>query len=250
MIEVRNLSKRHGGTLAVDRLSFTVRPGRVTAFLGPNGAGKTTTLRMILGLARPDAGQALINGRPYAALPEPLRRVGALPAAGGAHRGRRARDHVRWLALTHGIPRARVAEVMELTGAAAFARRRAGALSLGMGQRLGLAAALLGDPEVLVLDEPGNGLDPEGIRWLRGLLRGLAAEGRTVLVSSHLMAETALTADHVLVLAGGRLLADTSTRDLAGGGGAAELEESFFRLTASARGGTAPGPGARGGEPA
>ncbi|WP_461035198.1 ABC transporter ATP-binding protein [Streptomyces mayteni] len=212
MIDVHELSRTYGDTVAVDRLSFTVRPGRVTGFLGPNGAGKSTTLRMILGLERPSGGTALIDGRPYRELDRPLRRVGALLAAGDTHHGRRAADHLRWLARAGDIPEARVARVLELTGLASVARRRTGGFSLGMAQRLGIAAALLGDPRVLLLDEPVNGLDPEGVVWLRTLLRELAAEGRTVLLASHLMSEMALTAEQLIVIGRGRLLADASVR--------------------------------------
>ena len=214
MIEVRELTKRYGRTLAVDGLSFTVRPGRVTGFLGPNGAGKSTTLRMILGLDRPSGGTATVGGRPYAELTEPLRRVGALLDAHALHPGRTARAHLLALAVSNGIPARRVGEVLEETGLAAVAGRRTGGFSLGMAQRLGIAAALLGDPGVLVLDEPVNGLDPEGIRWARTLMRSLAAEGRTVLVSSHLMSEMERTADHLVVIGRGRLLADLPLRDL------------------------------------
>ncbi|GLY74500.1 ABC transporter ATP-binding protein [Actinoallomurus iriomotensis] len=210
VIEVRNLSKRYGETVAVEDLSFTVRPGRVTGFLGPNGAGKSTTMRMILGLDRPTGGRALIDGEPFARLAEPLRRVGALLETTAAHGGRRARDHLRWLARSNRIPERRTAEVLRMTGLENVARRRVKGFSLGMGRRLGLAAALLGDPAVLLLDEPLNGLDPQGILWMRNLMRDLAAEGRTVFVSSHLMSEMALTADHLVVIAGGRLLADTT----------------------------------------
>ena len=217
--------------VAVDRLSFTLRPGQVTAFLGPNGAGKSTTLRMILGLDRPTAGQVLFDGALYQDLRTPLRKVGALLEGGAAHGGRRADQHLRWLARSNGIPTTRVREVLTLVGLADVARRRVGGFSLGMTQRLGLAAALLGDPPLLLLDEPTNGLDPEGIRWLRTLLRSLAAEGRTVLVSSHLMGETALTADHVLVIARGRLLADAGLKELIGGAGSGTLEDAFLRLT-------------------
>ncbi|SEF49639.1 ABC-2 type transport system ATP-binding protein [Thermomonospora echinospora] len=213
MIEVRDLTKRYGRKLAVDGLSFSVRPGRITGFLGPNGAGKSATLRMLLGLDRPTAGRALIDGRPYRELPDPLRRVGALVEPGGVHRGRRARHHLLWLARSNRIPAARVREVIELTGLGPAAGRRAGGFSLGMAQRLGIAAALLGDPPVLLFDEPVNGLDPEGVVWIRTLMRGLAAEGRTVFVSSHLMSEMALTADHLIVIGRGRLLADTAMAD-------------------------------------
>ncbi|MEU2631334.1 ABC transporter ATP-binding protein [Kitasatospora sp. NPDC007106] len=211
MIEVRNLTKRYGATTAVDGLDFRVEPGRVTGFLGPNGAGKSTTLRMVLGLDRPTAGEALVHGRPYAELETPLRRVGALLDAHAVHGGRTARGHLRWLAASNGLPRRRIDEVLQQVGLAEAADRRIKGFSLGMRQRLGVAAALLGDPPVLLLDEPVNGLDPEGIRWIRTLLRGLAGEGRAVLVSSHLMAEMALTADHLVVVGRGRLLADLST---------------------------------------
>ncbi|MFD5320997.1 ABC transporter ATP-binding protein [Streptomyces sp. NPDC127098] len=219
MIDVHELSRSFGDTVAVDRLTCTVRPGLVTGFLGPNGAGKSTTLRMILGLERPTAGEALIAGVPYRELDRPLRRVGALLSAGDVHRGRRAVDHLRWLARAGGIPEARVGRVLALTGLTPVARRRAGGFSLGMGQRLGIAAALLGDPEVLVLDEPVNGLDPEGVVWLRTLLRELAAEGRTVLLASHLMSEMALTADRLLVIGRGRLLADASVPEFVAANG-------------------------------
>ncbi|NEC36018.1 ABC transporter ATP-binding protein [Streptomyces rubrogriseus] len=212
-IDVRDLTKEYGTRRAVDGLSFTVRPGRVTGFLGPNGAGKSTTMRLVLGLGRPTAGTATVGGRPYAALEEPLRLVGALLDADCAHGSRTARDHLRVLAASNRLPARRVDEVMEQTGIAAVARRRVKTYSLGMRQRLGIAAALLGDPEVVMLDEPSNGLDPEGIIWIRGLLRGLAAEGRTVLVSSHLMNETASFVDHLVVLGRGRLLADTPMRE-------------------------------------
>ncbi|WP_203984963.1 ABC transporter ATP-binding protein [Sphaerisporangium rufum] len=208
MIEVRELTKRYGDTVAVDGLSFTVRPGRVTGFLGPNGAGKTTTMRMVLGLDRPAAGRALVDGRPYREHARPLCRAGALLDGRGLHPGRSAYAHLLWLARSNGIARSRVGEVLALTGLSGVARRRAGGFSLGMTQRLGIAAALLGDPPVLLFDEPVNGLDPDGVRWIRTLMKDLAAEGRTVLVSSHMMAETALTADHLVVIARGRLLAD------------------------------------------
>jgi ABC-2 type transport system ATP-binding protein len=229
MIEVRRLSKRYGSTVAVDRLSFAVRPGVVTGFLGPNGSGKSTTMRLILGLDRADAGQARIGGRRYRELGWPLREVGALLEARAFHPGRSARAHLWALAASNGIPRSRVEEVLGFVGLADAGGRRAGKFSLGMGQRLGIAAALLGDPGVLLLDEPVNGLDPEGIRWIRGLLRSLAAEGRTVLVSSHLIGELALTADQVVVIGQGRLLADTSVAELSAR--SASLEEAFFELT-------------------
>jgi ABC-2 type transport system ATP-binding protein len=229
MIEVRGLSKRYGATVAVDGLSFDVRPGVVTGFLGPNGSGKSTTMRLLLGLDAPDAGQARINGHRYRELAWPLREVGALLEARAFHPGRTARAHLEALAAGNGIPRSRVEEVLGLVGLAEAAGRRAGRFSLGMGQRLGIAAALLGDPGVLLLDEPVNGLDPEGIRWIRRLLRSLAAEGRTVFVSSHLIGEMASTADRVVVIGRGRLLADTSVAELSAG--AASLEEAFFELT-------------------
>ncbi|MYS15304.1 ATP-binding cassette domain-containing protein [Streptomyces sp. SID4982] len=212
-IELRDLTKEYGGRRAVDRLTVTVRPGRVTGFLGPNGAGKSTTMRLVLGLDRPTSGTATLGGRHYAELRDPLRRVGALLDANAAHGSRTAHDHLLALAVSNRLPAARVGEVLERTGLASVARRRVRTFSLGMRQRLGIAAALLGDPEVILLDEPANGLDPEGIAWVRSLLRGLAAEGRTVLVSSHLMGETAAFADHLVVLGRGRLLADTPVRD-------------------------------------
>ncbi|MEU1702887.1 ABC transporter ATP-binding protein [Streptomyces sp. NRRL S-1314] len=212
-IDVRDLTKEYGTARAVDHLTFTVPPGRVTGFLGPNGAGKSTTMRLVLGLDHPTSGSAGLGGRPYASLRDPLRRVGALLDAGAAHGSRTGRDHLRVLAATHRIPDRRVDEVLEETGLGPAARRRARTYSLGMRQRLGIAAALLGDPEVVMLDEPSNGLDPEGIVWIRGLLRRLADDGRTVLVSSHLMTETAAFADHLVILGRGRLLADTPVRE-------------------------------------
>jgi ABC-2 type transport system ATP-binding protein len=232
MIEVRELSKRYGAAVAVDRLSFDARPGAVTGFLGPNGAGKSTTMRMLLGLDEPDSGRALIGGRRYRELPWPLREVGALLEARAFHPGRSARDHLAALAAAGGIPRPRVEEVLGLVGLEGVAGRRAGTLSLGMGQRLGIAAALLGDPGVLLLDEPVNGLDPEGIRWMRTLLRSLAAEGRVVLVSSHLIGEMALTAERLVVVARGRLLAQTTVTELSAR--STSLEEAFLELTADA----------------
>jgi ABC-2 type transport system ATP-binding protein len=213
-IEVRELRKHYGGTVAVDGLSFTVGPGQVTGFVGPNGAGKSTTMRMILGLDAPDGGTALVGGRPYRALRTPLRHVGALLDAGAVHPGRRARDHLLWMAQYSGLPRQRVDELLDLVGLATVAGKRAGGFSLGMRQRLGIAAALLGDPPVLMFDEPVNGLDPEGIHWIRGFLRSLAAEGRAILVSSHLMSELQDTAHHLIVIGRGRLIADTSVDDL------------------------------------
>jgi ABC-2 type transport system ATP-binding protein len=216
MIEARGLTKRYGDRVAVDHLTFDVRPGRVTGFLGPNGAGKSTTIRMIMGLDRPDAGRVTVNGRRYADHAAPLHEVGALLEARAVHSGRSAYHHLLALAATTGISRRRVREVIELVGLDEVARKRAGGFSLGMGQRLGIASALLGDPATLVLDEPVNGLDPEGIRWIRSLLRSLAAEGRTILVSSHLMSEMALTADHLIVVGRGRLIADLSVAELTG----------------------------------
>ncbi|MEU8621068.1 ATP-binding cassette domain-containing protein [Streptomyces sp. NPDC048623] len=214
MIEVSGLMKSYGGRRVLDGLSFTAAPGRVTAFLGPNGAGKSTTLRMVLGLGTPDAGHALVGGVRYAELRDPLRTVGALLDASACHPARSPRAHLSWLARTHRIPRARVEEVLDLVGLGPAARRPVRGFSLGMRQRLGIAVALLGDPGTLILDEPMNGLDPEGIQWLRGLLRALADDGRTVLVSSHLMREMAATADHVLVIGRGRVLADGSLASL------------------------------------
>ncbi|MFD8305918.1 ABC transporter ATP-binding protein [Streptomyces sp. NPDC059690] len=212
-IDVQNLTKEYGSRRAVDDLTFSVRPGRVTGFLGPNGAGKSTTMRLVLGLDRPTSGTATIGSRSYAGLREPLRHVGALLDAHAAHGSRTGRDHLRTLATSNRISDRRVDEVLEETGIATAARRRVRTYSLGMRQRLGIAAALLGDPEVVMLDEPSNGLDPEGIVWIRALLRRLAAQGRTVLVSSHLMNETASFADHLVVLGRGRLLADTPMRE-------------------------------------
>ena len=214
MIEVRDLRKSYGRTVAVDGLSFTVAPGQVTGFVGPNGAGKSATIRMILGLDAPDAGTAYIGGRPYAALRTPLCEVGSLLDAAALHPGRRACDHLRWIAQANGLPAGRVETLIDLVGLRDDARKPAGSLSLGMRQRLGLAGALLGDPPVLLLDEPINGLDPDGIGWIRGLLRRLAAEGRAVLVSSHLMSELEGSADHLVVIGRGRLIADVAVRDL------------------------------------
>ncbi|MGB7685163.1 MAG: ATP-binding cassette domain-containing protein [Solirubrobacterales bacterium] len=214
MIEIREVTKRYGGTVAVDRLSFTVRPGVVTGFLGPNGAGKSTAMRLITGLDAPTSGTALVNGRSYAEHRAPLREVGLLLEAKAFHPGRTARNHLRTLATTHGIGEARVEEVIELTGLHAVRDTRAGGFSLGMSQRLGIACALLGDPATVILDEPVNGLDPEGVLWARTLLRDLAAEGRTVFLSSHLMSEMALTADHLIVVGRGRLIADLPMQEL------------------------------------
>jgi len=214
MIEAKQLTKRFGPKAAVDDLTFTVAPGTVTGFLGPNGSGKSTTMRMIVGLDLPTRGGVTVNGRRYADHPAPLHEVGALLEARAVHTGRTAENHLLALAATHAIPRRRVDEVIDLVGLGEVARKRVGAFSLGMGQRLGIAAALLGDPSTLILDEPVNGLDPEGIRWVRNLLKSLAAEGRTVFVSSHLMSEMAQTADHVIVIGRGRLIADVSMDEL------------------------------------
>jgi ABC-2 type transport system ATP-binding protein len=213
MIEARGLSKRYGDKLAVDDLTFDVQPGIVTGFLGPNGAGKSTTMRMILGLDAPSSGTVTVNGKPYREHPDPLSEVGALLEARSIHTGRSAFNHLLALAQTSGIPRSRVDEVIDAVGLREVARKRAGGFSLGMGQRLGIATALLGNPRTIILDEPVNGLDPEGIRWIRDLLKGLAAEGRTVFVSSHLMSEMAQTASHLIVIGRGRLIADTSVED-------------------------------------
>ena len=213
MIQARGLTKVYDGKPAVNDLTFTVEPGRVTGFLGPNGAGKSTTMRMIVGLAEPTSGSVTVNGRDYRTLSAPLHEVGALLEAKAVHTGRSAFDHLLALAQTHGISRGRVNEVIEMVGIGDVARKRVGGFSLGMGQRLGIAVALLGDPGVLVLDEPVNGLDPEGIKWIRDLLRHLASQGRTVFVSSHLMSEMALTAEHLIVVGRGRLVADESVSD-------------------------------------
>jgi ABC-2 type transport system ATP-binding protein len=213
MIEARDLTKRYGDKLAVDHLSFTVEPGRVTGFLGPNGAGKSTTMRLILALDHPNSGTATINGRRYADLAQPLRTVGALLEARAMHPGRSAHDHLLFLAQTQGLPASRVDQVLDLVGLREVARKRTGGYSLGMGQRVGIAVAMLGDPQVLMLDEPVNGLDPEGILWIRNLMKQLAAEGRTVFVSSHLMNEMAVTADHLIVIGRGKLIADCSTQE-------------------------------------
>jgi ABC-2 type transport system ATP-binding protein len=214
VIEVENLTKRYGDRVAVEDLSFVVKPGVVTGFLGPNGSGKSTTMRLILGLDAPTAGTALVGGRAYRDIPDPLHEIGAMLEAHAIHTGRSARNHLRALAATHNISDGRVEEVIDLVGLTEVARKRVGTFSLGMGQRLGIASSLLGDPKTVVLDEPVNGLDPEGIRWVRDTFRAFADEGRTVLVSSHLLSEMALTADHLLVLGRGQLIADASTRDL------------------------------------
>src|SRR6185437_3666708 len=225
MIEARGLTKRYGDKLAVDQLSFGVRAGVVTGFLGPNGAGKSTTMRMIMGLDAPSSGGVTVNGRHYHDLPWPLHEVGALLEAKAIHPGRSARAHLQMLAEVNQIGRARVDEVLEIVGLTSVAGQRAGKFSLGMGQRLGIAAALLGDPEVLLFDEPVNGLDPDGIRWVRNLLRGLASEGRTVFVSSHLMSEMALTADEVIIIGKGRLIAQLPTGELL-----AQSSQRFVRV--------------------
>ena len=244
-IEAVDLTKIYGGKTVVNNLSFAVQPGKVTGFLGPNGAGKSTTMRLLLGLERPDGGRALINGRPYAELKAPLAQVGALLEAKAFHKGRSGRNHLLALAQSQALPERRVDQVIDQVGLRDAARGRAGTYSLGMSQRLGIAAALLGDPQIILLDEPVNGLDPEGVFWIRNLMKRLAAEGRAVLVSSHLMNEMAITADHLLVIGQGRLLADCSTNefiqrytdpqlyaatpDIAR---PALLEEAFMRLTA------------------
>jgi ABC-2 type transport system ATP-binding protein len=217
MIEAHGLTKRYGHKTAVAGIDFTVQPGKVTGFLGPNGAGKSTTMRMIMGLDRPTSGTVTVNGRPYAQLKSPLTEVGALLDAKAVHSGRSATNHLRAVAATHGIGRKRVDEVIEMTGLQAVAGKRVGGFSLGMGQRLGIAAALLGDPRTLILDEPVNGLDPEGVLWVRNLVKHLATEGRTVFLSSHLMSEMALTADHILVIGRGRIIADAPVADIVAG---------------------------------
>ncbi|MFD8668657.1 ABC transporter ATP-binding protein [Streptomyces microflavus] len=224
MIKAYGLTKRYGDRTVVQDLDFTVHPGTVTGFLGPNGAGKSTTMRMLLGLDTPTRGRSTIGGRPYATHGAPLTQVGALLEARSVHPGRSARNHLLALAHTHGIPRSRVEEVIALAGLTGAADRRVKGFSLGMGQRLGIAAALLGDPATVILDEPVNGLDPEGVLWIRTLLRSLAAEGRTVLVSSHLMTEMALTADHLIIIGRGRLLADTTVDELVRQAGGASVK--------------------------
>jgi ABC-2 type transport system ATP-binding protein len=236
-IEIRGLTKRYGPDTVVDDLSFTVEPGQVTGFLGPNGAGKSTTMKMIVGLAAPTRGSVTIGGRRYRDLPVPLTEVGALLDAGAVHSGRKAGDHLLALAVSNGLPRRRVGEVLARTGLAGVAGKRAGGFSLGMRQRLGIAAALLGDPRVLIFDEPVNGLDPEGIRWIRDFMRSLAREGRAVLVSSHLMSEMAQTADHLVVIGRGRLVADTAVSELVRGEGTVLVrtpDPGFARLLTTA----------------
>lgn len=229
MIEISHLVKRHGTRAVVDDVSFTVQPGRVTGFLGPNGAGKSSTLRILLGLDRATSGIALIDGKPYRSLDKPLWKVGAMLDGPGANKGRTARAHLRWVAQSNAIPIRRVEEVLELTGLRDAARTRIGGLSLGMGQRLGIAAALLGNPQVLVLDEPTNGLDPDGIRWIRRFLRSLADDGKAVLVSSHLMGEMEDTADDFVVIARGRVVASGTSAEVKGTH--SSLEDAFFALT-------------------
>ncbi|MET9795214.1 ABC transporter ATP-binding protein [Nocardiopsis alba] len=229
MIEIRGLTKRFGARTVVDDLTFTASPGRVTGFLGPNGAGKSTTLRMLLGLARIDSGSATVNGRPYTSLRRPTTFVGAQLDIGGAHPSHTARAHLAWLARSGGVPLSRVEEVLERVGLEGAARFKTRTFSLGMGQRLNLAGALLGDPKVIVMDEPVNGLDPAGIRWMRSFTRELADEGRTVLLSSHLMDEIARIADHLVVIDRGRLVAEGAPERLTVGHGS--LEDAFFALT-------------------
>ena len=249
MIEARGLSKRFGTTVAVNQLSFTVQPGMVTGFLGPNGAGKTTAMRLILGLDYPSAGTVTIGGRPYQQLPSPMREVGALLDARAVHGGRSARNHLRCLAQTNDIPERRVDEVLGLVGLSEVAGKRSKGFSLGMSQRLGIAAALLGDPAIVMFDEPVNGLDPEGILWIRTLMRSLAAEGRTVFVSSHLMSEMENTADHLIVIGRGRLIADCSMAEfIARGTGQAVLvrtpqPDALARAATTAGGTVTPAPG-------
>lgn len=229
MIEISNLVKRHGSRSVVDNVSFTALPGRVTGFLGPNGAGKSSTMRVLLGLDRATSGTALIEGVPYRALHRPLWKVGAMLDGPGANKGRTARAHLRWVAQSNAIPTRRVDEVLELTGLRDAAKKRIGGFSLGMGQRLGIAAALLGNPRVLVLDEPTNGLDPDGIRWTRQFLRSLADDGKAVLVSSHLMSEMEETADDFVIIARGKVLASGAITEVRGDH--LTLEDAFFALT-------------------
>jgi ABC-2 type transport system ATP-binding protein len=228
MIRAKGLTKTFGDRVAVDGIDLTVEPGRVTGFLGPNGAGKSTTMRMILGLDAPTEGTVSVNGHRYSSSPAPLREIGALLEAHAIHPGRSARNHLRWLAASNGIPTTRVGEVLEQVGLDTVAAQRAGRFSLGMGQRLGIAAALLGDPPVVMLDEPVNGLDPEGVRWVRSLARQLADEGRTVFVSSHLMSEMALMADHLVVIGRGSILADSPIQDFM-----AEHASAYVRVKAA-----------------
>ncbi len=230
VIELQHLTKRYGGTLAVDDLSFKVEPGHVTGFLGPNGAGKSTTMRLILGLDAPTSGQALVNGRRYTSIARPMHEVGALLDAGAVHGGRSAYNHLLSLARTNDIGPTRVAEVLDQVGLAGVARKRVGGFSLGMKQRLGIASALLGDPAVLMFDEPVNGLDPDGVRWIRDLMRSLAAEGRTILLSSHLMSEMALTAERIIIVGRGKLIAEATVTELTAR--YPSLEDAYMALTA------------------
>ena len=230
MISAEALVKRYGSRTAVDSIDFTVEPGQLTGFLGPNGAGKSTTMRMIVGLDRPTSGAVRVNGRSYVRHPAPLHEVGVLLDATAVNRGRTAFQHLRGIAATHGIGVSRVRQVLELAGLESVAGKRVGGFSLGMGQRLGIAAALLGDPSTVILDEPVNGLDPEGVRWVRTLMRTLAAEGRTVLLSSHLMSEMSQTADRLIVIGRGRILADGAVSDVIGS--SASLEDAYLALTA------------------
>ncbi len=233
MLSTSGLTKRHGSRTVLSDVTFQARPGRVTGFLGPNGAGKSSTLRLLLGLDRPTAGTALVDGRPYRGLRDPLRTVGSMLDGSGAHRSRTARNHLAWVARAGGIPKRRVNDVLDQVGLADAGRTRVGRFSLGMGQRLGLAAALLGEPAALVLDEPVNGLDPEGIRWMRGLLRGHADAGGTVLLSSHLMGEVAEIADDLVIITGGRIVATGPLAQVTAG--YATLEDAFFGLTGGER---------------
>jgi ABC-2 type transport system ATP-binding protein len=234
VIEVKHLTKRYRAATAVDGLTFTAEPGSVTGFLGPNGAGKSTTMRVLLGLVEATSGEALVGGRRYAAYDRPLHEVGSLLDANDVHPGRSAVNHLRWLARCNDIAASRVTETLEQVGLAGAARKRAGTFSLGMRQRLGIAAALLGDPGVLILDEPMNGLDPQGMRWMRELLRKLAAEGRTILISSHLMTEMEVIADRLIIVGEGRLLADTTVGELITRDGSASLEDAYLRITEAA----------------
>ncbi|MEO6471473.1 MAG: ATP-binding cassette domain-containing protein [Aeromicrobium sp.] len=234
MITAKNLTKIYDDKTAVDGIDFVVEPGRVTGFLGPNGAGKSTTMRMILGLDKPSRGSVTVNGHRYGNSPAPLREVGALLEAQSIHPGRSARDHLRWMAASNGIPTTRVGEVLELVGLESVAGQRAGKFSLGMGQRLGIASALLGDPPIVILDEPVNGLDPEGVRWVRSLARQLAEDGKTVFVSSHLMSEMALMADHLIVIGRGKVLADAPINVFM-----AEHASSYVRVKSPDRGAVA-----------
>ena len=234
MITAQGLTKSYGSKTAVDGIDFVVEPGRVTGFLGPNGAGKSTTMRMILGLDKPTRGSVTVNGHRYANSPAPLREVGALLEAHAVHPGRSARDHLRWMAASNGIPTTRVGEVLEIVGLEGVAGKRAGKFSLGMGQRLGIASALLGDPPIVIMDEPVNGLDPEGVRWVRSLARRLADEGKTVFVSSHLMSEMALMADHLIVIGRGKVLADSPLNEFM-----AEHASSYVRVKSPDRGAVA-----------